>query len=1226
MKLFSFSNKPIHYIYHLSDINIHCDKRHDEYQNIFSKFLNKLNHDYNDNHDNQVVIITGNLLNTKNRITSPEIILAREFIYNLSKKCPVIIIPGNNDKDENIKAVISKGDMPLENIHYINKSGCYTLNNINFVYLTDHNIPEYDKNQYTIGLYHGVVDHCALYNGKHVVSKEMLLSTFKNFDYSLLGGVNKTQFIDINKKMAYAGTMIQKDFDENWNDHGYLLWDLKGEVIHNPINNNYRHIVLKILDGKLMTPLEGLPQNLYVKWDITESGVGMEQKINQIQNDIRNDYDVKEEQYVHHSFVPETNTNISNFSFDLTVEKQQDYANEWLLSEGKILNENKKDELYKLIVYYNQKAKKKEVPCIKWKLIDLEFENILCYSEKQKIVFDNLKGLHGIIAQNNAGKSALFDVLVFSLFGKSTRTDTYSYNDLIYSLNDSEEKSLFTILNFEDVDKNLYKITRKSNNKKMNVIIEKNGIIIHDGSTREATAHITSLLGTYDDFMTISFMAQNNFHNFLLMTGKNQKEFTSRIFQLDLYDKFHKLSKNDYKKNMEKIKDLKEKVNKISEKELKETISQITNNLKENISNKLELEDDIFSNKKEKEEVLLKIKPLIKDVNKSSLTILKKLLETKKAKLNSIVLDQSEEELRSSLQKIETVDISQEKFQNNWSEILKTINLLKEARGKKVLNENKNVKKCSYDKGIKQIEKNIKLVNDFIKSDINEKEVSQKIEKLKDDLVELTNNKPSPHIYLTLEKTLDKYLIETREQLENELLNKQHSLEQLGDPGQVSNLKNIDKTEKELKEKTVLLQNIKNRLERTKKAKKRLENHKYDENCKYCCNNQFVIDAKKDMGDESKLIIEENNLINKIEEISQKILDHKQLSKKNKIIKEISELKTSIKEYNENIKLKEKIDQFESEINVKKNELHKLKKELKVAKSFDKVKNLREKLLELQKTYINLHQQVEDNDKKIDLEKKLKTILDRDKLKKEIEELKKNMVIKEENMEVERENKQIKQTILLLTDQIENNNTKILNIIKKDVELNFNLKKFDNELDELMNNNYALKQIEEKTEILNYFISMSHHNGIPSYLLKQVSNLLQTTVNSILSEYSNMKVNIKNDGKETLIRILYDESKALVKNGLNAKMLCGSEKFLVELAFRVAFQTLSNVSKPNFIICDEGWSCLDEKTRSQLDRILKTLLEYNDYILTVSHIEDVRKWMNNYIKITVDNNKRHISQ
>jgi hypothetical protein len=33
--------KPIYYIYHISDIHIECDKRHDEYKIIFDKFIKK---------------------------------------------------------------------------------------------------------------------------------------------------------------------------------------------------------------------------------------------------------------------------------------------------------------------------------------------------------------------------------------------------------------------------------------------------------------------------------------------------------------------------------------------------------------------------------------------------------------------------------------------------------------------------------------------------------------------------------------------------------------------------------------------------------------------------------------------------------------------------------------------------------------------------------------------------------------------------------------------------------------------------------------------------------------------------------------------------------------------------------------------------------------------------------------------------------------------------------
>ena len=113
------TNEPIYFLYHISDINIFCDKRHHEYKIIFHNFLGEIVP------ENSAVIITGNLLNTKNRITPSEIILAREFIFNISQKCPLVIIPGKNDKHENIKAIISNGPLIFPNINYISKKGFY---------------------------------------------------------------------------------------------------------------------------------------------------------------------------------------------------------------------------------------------------------------------------------------------------------------------------------------------------------------------------------------------------------------------------------------------------------------------------------------------------------------------------------------------------------------------------------------------------------------------------------------------------------------------------------------------------------------------------------------------------------------------------------------------------------------------------------------------------------------------------------------------------------------------------------------------------------------------------------------------------------------------------------------------------------------------------------------------------------------------------------------------
>ena len=452
------------------------------------------------------------------------------------------------------------------------------------------------------------------------------------------------------------------------------------------------------------------------------------------------------------------------------------------------------------------------------------------------------------------------------------------------------------------------------------------------------------------------------------------------------------------------------------------------------------------------------------------------------------------------------------------------------------------------------------------------------------------------------------------------------------------NTEQIKINELKLQEYNNTLRIINDKLKIINKAKDRLINHKYDTKCNFCCNNQLVLDARNDMCGEDEILNKYTNINNLIENLFLKNNLIKLLYSKGENEKNINNIKLAVNELKEYQILKNTIKEFDENILIKNNEIKKIKKEIKLIKSFNIIQNNVEDLKKLKEKFILFHNNLTQNilyndtldETKNIINLKLKQLSEYITLEntliqteKDIERINKEIQVKEQNLEIKTENDKIKKTLTLLLDLIDNNKVKIINFIKKETELNFNIVKYENIIIEFNKNKLKLTELESEITILEHFIAMSHHNGIPSYLFKQISSLLQDNVNLILSEYSDMKVKIKNEGKETSIQIWNDK----YKNGLNTKMLCGSEQFLVELSFRVAFQTLSNVSKPNFFICDEGWSCLDEKTLSQLNRILTTLLEYNEYILTVSHIDDVRKWMNSYIKITIDNlHQRYITQ
>ena len=59
---------------------------------------------------------------------------------------------------------------------------------------------------------------------------------------------------------------------------------------------------------------------------------------------------------------------------------------------------------------------------IEWRVKYIEFDNMFSYGMDNKIDFSKLNGVVGIIAPNHAGKSALIDILAYTIFDRCSRT------------------------------------------------------------------------------------------------------------------------------------------------------------------------------------------------------------------------------------------------------------------------------------------------------------------------------------------------------------------------------------------------------------------------------------------------------------------------------------------------------------------------------------------------------------------------------------------------------------------------------------------------------------------------------------------------------------------------------------------------------------------------------------------------------------------------------------
>ena len=1341
----------LHNLIHVSDIHIYCDKRHDEYKQIFDKFITDIKLL---NIPDCGIVITGDLLDNKNKITPEEIILARDFIYKLSKLHPVFIIAGNHDKnlnyydkEDNISAIVSNSfqsnsfDSTISNkyilqndsqIYYLKKTGIYTYNNISFGVSSVFDYVEVPSsliknNEYKIALYHGGVGNYSMYNGKYASDvvqqdKSRPLSCFDGYDYALLGDIHKSQFLKLN--IGYAGSMIQKNHGEDWYGHGYLVWNLKTkEVIHKTIKNDYRFVSICIIDGKLMTELNDIPYNLYVKWDIkynSSKNVDEKTKTIELQNELRKKYNIIEEKYIP-TVIDNKIQKYTQLEFDLNLPKQNEYMEEWLKSENKMVPDSDFNKMKELNKKYNDDVKDTCSKIYNWKLIDLSFENLFCYKNKQIINFENMNGVHGIIAPNNTGKSAIFDVLLFALFGRSTRNNLTSYSDLIHVCKNGNSTKTFNVsLNFSIIETGeVYNIVRylsgSTKGSHIKVSISKNKVVMYNGTTGGANKEIEKLIGTYEDFMTMTVFAQNNLHNFIMMGGKEQKDFIARIFQLDLYEKMLKLAKKDLadlKVNYKISCSLFDSISSKKPQQQIDTNQKLLNQCKQDIDI---LQEKIDFDEEMKKEYEQQIKQLFKYDSKETLD------QLNKSKLHIIqtvenLLNENDKLIEQySIEYIDT-DFSEECDLTN-DDMIKLYH--------KYISLDKTDDKTTHSKLVKSIDSQL---NDLYKCRNNLKtlrnldksksvcESSDNIKTINNYLVSCQKDKENIKIYITNKKNTLKKLIGTNSDSDsdtqtgqlkilsesikqlsqqkilrnskfeqfNESLAKsrysdyQNEQEQINndldkikldnsDIEQINSIDLSDLSTKYLREKISICKDdlnsqkiklnkneneklrIQKQLDDIQTTKEKLKKHEYNINCKYCCNNPFIKKAESEIQNETTLqkqldTINENiqsdknkiklyetivGLFQKIEiKYNKKIeitknsevvqneltayMEYKNnMEKSNEADKQIINIENEIKEIQNKLKLKTEIennienvllqfDIFVSQIN----SIQRLVDELDIVqKNIDNNKIISNKLIILKQFYKNISTQFE-------LQNELKVITD-----------KINILVS--NQTIEKHNFEINKHIQNLNSTIKQSNTELTKLQKTETELLITIKNNEELLNELNQERDKTNTLANQVNLLSLYCDMCNYNGISNYLSKKILLTIEQTTSAILAKYSNLKINlIDDDSKELNIKIYRNN----VSTGIHAKMLCGSEKFLVELAFRVSLNSLSSISKPNFMICDEGWACLDEITRNNLNFILSAILEHTDYILTVSHIDDVKTWMNKSIYIEIKNNEHFIIQ
>lgn len=1191
----------IRYVIHMADIHIHKREREEEYKQVFNNLYVDLLQK-NINNKNSIIVVAGDILHDKSDLHPISIKMAKFFFITLCKITKTFCIAGNHDisllntSHNSLESIVT--DLQTENkLYYIDKEGYYQYYNILFGHTrfgqsTKVLDCKFDFDGYKCGLYHGIIngvkDNNIEYKNTKEDKKYFDTNDFNDYDFVFLGDIHKHGFLTTKKNIAYSGSLIQQTIDESL-DKGFIFWDLeKGKGVFNKVKNEYGKIKIEIdEDGQSCYDVKKLPKKLDVRIDcksldrkyiediyknLNENDIVVNKKIDLMVGSKNRDTKIliggKEQNL---NTIKNTN-DLSNLLI-LKLKENKQIDDKQINSYKKII-----DELLQNYNFNDCETKRKI------KLVELEFNNMSIYGENNKIDFTKFKNIMGIIAPNSSGKSSFIDVILYSIFENCTRGDRF---DLL-NKNKSSFKSKIK-LEINDVKytiiRTLTRNSKKSNDIKAGAEIYENGVNISGKDKSDTDKIISQKMGDIYDFIITSIVTQKSLFQgksigFVELSSNEKRDILCKLARLDIYD-------NLYNDTATKLKSFKAEQNKYNGQLKKYNIygKDITNiklnfdkkkNEMNNEIKKLEKDNKVLNDRLEEYK---KIKYQMMDYDFSKVKNMKNINKNNKNNIN--------DEIETIKNKINKINKKIDKLKLELNEI----GNIKEIETEYQNNKNKQIQK--YNNDINQLTKELWTDTSIDYNKFNDKKNDTEITKM---------NKEKNDIQHKIKNNND-LLQEINKELNKKI--------------KVINKKDVDEYNK-LKDELNNIENKKDKdTEDLELYQQRLDNlgeHEFDPECKFCMKNTVT---------KEKILLE-----NSITLLNNNIKDYNQKIKK--INQSINKKKKICDAYNIYLELNDNKKKKENDkiILTKDNEIYN-----------EKLKNIDNKVKELEQNKQNYQKYLENNN----IEKKIKDIQNKidelhndvcgEKIKydeintdlleylQEIEELQNELILKEkENNEIN-ENKDLYEKYNIYIE-----NEKNLKNIQEDIdENNENMHKLNKDNILIKENDVEIAIIEKNINECNkkhdqYMVinNILKNGGLIESIMKD--NLLprfNEIVNNLFVKFGSRQVVMKferKDGQQKETINIYDE------NGVNTCRDGGYQSVLNNLVYRIGLAELNPNMKSTFMIIDEAVDSADSNNKQEMKKLITYLRSQYEWIMIVSHNDDVKDTFDNIIEITDNKN------
>lgn len=551
---------------HLADTHIRNYKYHKEYRVIFEQIYDRLRKEKVD-----YIVHCGDLAHTKTQLSPEYFDLATSFLKNLADIAPTYLILGNHDgnlKNENRQDAITPIIKALQHprLNLLKNAGEVVVGEIAFNVLSVFDEKNWVKpsnnKRINIALYHGSVSGVKTDTGWVMKHGDHPIEIFAGHDYVFLGDIHKTnQILDKEGRVRYPGSTVQQNFGET-NDKGFLLWDIQSKddftCEHVVIENPKPFITINL------TPTGRMPRGLIVK---KGSRLRLVSNNNLSLEAMRKAVDVAK-----HRFKPDTITflnraagergNVEEITDNIHQDDMRDPAIQEELIREYLTDSQVTEKLMKKVLDLNaeyiKKAEESEEISrnIKWRINDLQWDNLFNYGEGNRIDFSNLKGTVGVFGKNYSGKSSIVDSLLYTIYNTTSKNERKNVNiinqnrdeglgEVIitigreqYYIRRSSKKYIKRLKGSETLeaktDLDFFKVNKRGRKVSLN------------GLTRNDTdKNIRKVFGTIDDFLLTSLSSQLDSLSFIREGSTKRKEILAKFLDLEIFEKKFRLAKDD---------------------------------------------------------------------------------------------------------------------------------------------------------------------------------------------------------------------------------------------------------------------------------------------------------------------------------------------------------------------------------------------------------------------------------------------------------------------------------------------------------------------------------------------------------------------------------------------------------------------------------------------------------------------------------------------------------